>query len=292
MKRIALKVDVDTYNGTRTGVPRLIDCFRRHGARASFYFSLGPDQTGRGSARESLKRYYNATTRLYGRILPGPDIGRLCQTIMTDVRDAEFEAGIHAWNRARWENAGFDADPALVEEEMRHAIMRYEEVFATAAQGFAAPGWRMSRHALRLTQRLGFLYASDCRGSHPFLPVINGELIACIQIPTTLPTLDEVLSLDASLAPEQAVDRIFQLSRAIPGDHVFTLRAELEGIRFAGAFESLLDRWKESGYELVTLAELHATLKAETLPRCSVEIGEVPGRHGSRLIQGDEFPRP
>jgi peptidoglycan/xylan/chitin deacetylase (PgdA/CDA1 family) len=292
MKQIALKVDVDTYNGTRTGVPRLIESLRQHGARASFYFSLGPDQTGREAACESLKRYYNTTSRLYGRILPGPEIGRLCRAIMTDVRDAGFEAGIHAWNRARWEKAGFDAEPALVEEEMRHAIMRHEEIFATPAPGFAAPGWRMSRHALRLTQRLGFLYASDCRGSQPFLPVIDGELIACIQIPTTLPTLDEVLSLDASLVPEQAVDRIFQLSRAIPGDHVFTLRAELEGIRFAGAFESLLERWRESGYELIPLAELHATLKAETLPRCSVEIGEVPGRHGSRLIQGNEFLRP
>ena len=292
MKQIALKVDVDTYNGTRTGVPRLIESLQQHGARASFYFSLGPDQTGREAACESLKRYYNATSRLYGRILPGPEIGRLCRAIMTDVRDAGFEAGIHAWNRARWEKAGFDAEPAFVEEEMRHAIMRHEDIFATPALGFAAPGWRTSRHALRLTQRLGFLYASDCRGSQPFLPVIDGELIACIQIPTTLPTLDEVLSLDASLTPEQAVDRIFQLSRAIPGDHVFTLRAELEGIRFAGAFESLLDRWRESGYELIPLAELHATLKAETLPRCSVEIGEVPGRHGSRLIQGNEFLRP
>ena len=290
MKQIALKVDVDTYQGTRTGVPRLIDSFRRHGARATFFFSLGPDQTGRDSARESLKRYYNTTTRLYGRILPAPDISRLCRTVMTDARDAGFETGIHAWNRVRWETAAFDAEPALVEDEMRQAIMRYEEIFATPAQGFAAPGWRMSRHALRLTQRLGFSYASDCRGSHPFLPVIDGELIACIQIPTTLPTLDEVQSLDTSITPEQAADRIFQLSRAIPGDHVFTLRAELEGIRFTGAFEALLDRWKESGYELVTLAEFHATLKTETLPRCSVEIGEIPGRPGNRLLQGKMFP--
>lgn len=290
MKRIALKVDVGTYQGTRTGVPRLVDCLRQHGARATFFFSFGPDQSGRESARESLKRYYNPTTRLYGRMLPAPDIGRLCRTIMTDARDAGFETGIHAWNRARWENAGLNAEPALVEEEMHHAVRRHEEVFGGPSLGFAAPGWRMSRHALRLTQRLGFSYASDCRGSYPFLPVIDGELVTCIQIPTTLPTLDEVMTLDAGLTPEQAVERIFQLSRAIPGDHVFTLRAELEGGRFIGAFEALLDRWSNGGYNLVALTDLRATLEPETLPRCSIETGTLPGRPGNRLIQGKTFP--
>lgn len=209
---------------------------------------------------------------------------------MTDARDAGFETGIHAWNRVRWEGAGFDTEPALVEEEMRQAVKCHEEIFATPAQGFAAPGWRMSRHALRLTQRLGFSYASDCRGTHPFLPVIDGELVDCIQIPTTLPTLDEVMILDANLTPEQAAERIFQLSRAISGDHVFTLRAELEGIRFVSALETLLERWTNGGYELVALIDLHTTLKSQTLPRCSVETGIVPGRPGNRLIQGKTFP--
>ena len=292
MKRIALKIDVDTYHGTRSGVPALTALLQRNDARATFFFSLGPDQSGQEMRKESLGKYYDLNTRLYGRLLPGPQIAARCAEILLQTARAGFETGIHAWDRAHWEEKILAGGNALAEDEMNKACKRFSEIFSVPAKTHAAAGWRMNRHALRLTQRLGFLYASDCRGSHPFLPVINGELIACIQIPTTLPTLDEVLSLDASLAPEQAVDRIFQLSRAIPGDHVFTLRAELEGIRFAGAFESLLDRWKESGYELVTLAELHATLKAETLPRCSVEIGEVPGRHGSRLIQGDEFPRP
>jgi undecaprenyl phosphate-alpha-L-ara4FN deformylase len=52
----------------------------------------------------------------------------------------------------------------------------------------------MNRHALRLTQRLGFCYASDCRGKFPFIPVIDGEIVLCPQLPTTLPTLDELLA--------------------------------------------------------------------------------------------------
>jgi hypothetical protein len=49
----------------------------------------------------------------------------------------------------------------------------------------------MNREAFRLTQRMGFVYASDTRGTHPFLPVIKAEIVACPQYPTTLPTLDE-----------------------------------------------------------------------------------------------------
>ena len=292
MKRIALKVDVDTYQGTRTGAPLLLERLQKHHAQASFFFSLGPDHSGREPARESQKRYYNTSTRLYGRMLPAPEIGRRCQKVILDVRNAGFEAGIHAWNRVRWETAGFDAEPALVEDEMRRAIERYEEICAAPAQAHAASGWRMSRHALRLTQRLGYSYASDCRGTHPFLPVMDGELISCVQIPTTLPTLDEVVFLDTSLTPEQALERIYRLSLAIPGDHVFTLRAELEGIRFIDAFDTLLKQWAENGFALIALGELRAKLITETLPRHSLEIGSVPGRLGKRLFQGIEFPQP
>ena len=44
---IALKVDVDTYAGTRDGVPRLLEIFDRFGIRATFYFSMGPDNSGK-----------------------------------------------------------------------------------------------------------------------------------------------------------------------------------------------------------------------------------------------------
>ena len=48
---IALKVDVDTLRGTREGVPRLLALLKRVGAGATFFFSLGPDHTGRAMLR-------------------------------------------------------------------------------------------------------------------------------------------------------------------------------------------------------------------------------------------------
>lgn len=289
MKQIALKIDVDTYQGTREGVPALADLLQRHGAQATFFFSLGPDQCGREPRLGSLKSHYGLASRLYGRLLPAPDIGARCRDIMRAVHEAGFETGIHAWNRARWERSILGSDNAWAESEIERACKSYEHIFGAPATAYAAAGWRASRHGLRLEQRRGFSYASDCRGNHPFFPVVDGELIACVQIPTTLPTLDELLALEPELSADQAMDRIVQFSRVIPGDHVFTLRAELEGMKFLGAFEKLLNGWKEHGFRLVALRDIHASLDSEALTRNTVDFVEIPGRSGLRMMQGDIF---
>ena len=43
---LTLKIDVDTYRGSREGTPNLARLLREHGADATFLFSLGPDHTG------------------------------------------------------------------------------------------------------------------------------------------------------------------------------------------------------------------------------------------------------
>jgi undecaprenyl phosphate-alpha-L-ara4FN deformylase len=289
MKRIALKIDVDTFRGTLSGVPALIELLQRHDAMGSFFFSLGPDRGGREPRSSSLLRYYGLSSHLYGRLLPSPNIGNRCAETLRRASSAGFEVGIHAWDRVAWEQKIEHAENQWVEAEMGKARARFEEIFAHAANSHGAAGWRMNRHSLRLTQRLGFSYASDCRGSHPFVPVIDGEIVACPQLPTTLPTLDEILALEPGCSSDQAADRILQLSSAIAGDHVFTLRAELEGMKFASAIERLLSGWKSKGYQLVALRDIHSRLDLQTLPRHAVSFSEAPGRRGLRMTQGPVF---
>ena len=289
MKRIALKIDADTYRGTLTGVPTLIELLQRNDALGSFFFSLGPDRSGLEKRADSLARYYGLGTRLRGRLLPGTNIGRRCADTLRNASAAGFEVGIHAWDRVGWEQKIQRADNRWVESEMAKSRSCFEEVFGEPATAHGAAGWLMNRHALRLTQRLGFDYASDCRGSHPFIPVIDGEIVACPQLPTTLPTLDEILALEPGCSPDSAADRILQLSSAIAGDHVFTLRAELEGMKFASVFERLISSWKSKGYLLVALHDIRSTLDLQALPRHTVSFIETPGRRGARMTQGPEF---
>lgn len=289
MKRIALKIDVETYRGTLSGVPALIEILQRHNVGGTFFFSLGPDHSGREALSSSLGRYYGLSTRLYGRLLPSPNIGTRCSEILRQAGNAGFETGIHAWDRVGWEQKVHQAGNPWIEAEMNKSCARFAEIFAEMPRAHGAAGWRMNRHALRLTQRLGFSYASDCRGNHPFLPVIDGEIVACPQLPSTLPTLDEVLMLEPGCSPDQATDRILQLSSAIVGDHVFTLRAELEGMKFCSTFEHLISEWKNKDYQLVALREIHATLDIQKLPLHNVRFADVPGRAGARMMQGKPF---
>ncbi|SDG86013.1 polysaccharide deacetylase family protein [Propionivibrio dicarboxylicus] len=290
MKRIALKIDVDTLAGTRIGAPALAQLLDRQQVKGTFFFSLGPDRAGCQKSGESLKRFYPLATRLRGRLLPSADISRRTLDILRRIHSEGHEVALHAHDRVAWE-AGIDkATTAWIDAEMSRAEKRFTEIFAEKPAAFAAPGWKSQRHALRLTQRLGYSYASDTRGSHPFIPVIDGEIVACPQLPTTLPTVDEVLALDPALTTAGAYERILKLSLAIPGDHVFTLRAEIEGMRFLTEFEKQIADWKEAGTALVPLRELRADSAVALLPRHVVEWAEIPGRRGLRMTQGPAYP--
>lgn len=300
MPKLALKIDVDTWRGTLQGVPRLVEILRRHRAGASFLFSLGPDHTGRAIKRvfrpgfmkkvqrTSVVSHYGIKTLMYGTLLPGPDIGRRGADILRATRDAGFETATHCWDHVKWQDGVEHADPAWTEREMRRAHQRFAEVFGTDSPGHGAAGWQMNAHALRMTQRLGYRWASDCRGSHPFIPVWNAEIVACPQLPTTLPTLDELVGVD-DLTPENVHQHLLRISAETTQDHVFTLHAELEGLKFGDTLERLLTGWREQGYEMVSLGNLRDALDPALLPRHEIRRGEVPGRSGLLMVQGEEF---
>lgn len=300
--RLALKVDVDTLRGTREGVPRLVEIFRRHGVGATFLFSLGPDHTGRairrvfrpgfvGKVRRTgVVHHYGMKTLLYGTLLPGPDIGRRAGEIMRMTRDEGFETGIHSHDHVRWQDGVAAADAAWTLSEMTRACERYADVFGEAARVHGAAGWQMNLHALRLTQRLGFEYASDGRGAHPHLPFWNAEPVRCPQFPTTLPTLDELIGLDG-VSATNAADRLLHLTEApVASGHVFTLHAELEGMRLSPVLEQLLGGWKAQGWRLGSLRQMRDAVEPLALPRAYVGIGTVPGRSGTLFVQQGPFP--
>jgi peptidoglycan/xylan/chitin deacetylase (PgdA/CDA1 family) len=305
MARIALKVDVDTLRGTREGVPALAAALQRAGAPATFLFSLGPDHTGRAIlrvfrpgflskvSRTSVVEHYGVRTLLYGTLLPGPDIGRRAGAQMRAVRDAGFEVGVHCWDHIKWQDRLLQQhDDAWALAEMQKATTRFAQVFGMPAMQHGAAGWQFNDAAARAEAGLGIRLASDGRGTTPFMPVDEaGRQIGPPQFPTTLPTLDELIGIDG-LDASNVHAHLLGLTEGTAQDQVYTLHAELEGMKLMPVFERLLAGWKAQGHALVTVGQLAAGVDLDALPRHRLALGEVPGRSGLLSLQGARWEPP
>ncbi len=310
MPLLTLKIDVDTYRGTREGVPGLVRMLARHGAGATFLFSLGPDHTGwalrralrpgffQKVSRTSVLEHYGLKTLMYGVLLPAPDIGRGCAAEMRAVRDAGFECGIHTWDHVVWQDNVRHRGSDWTARQMQQAFQRFSEIFGVAPRTHGAAGWQMNAHAFSQLDALGIGYASDGRaaltddgglaepGIGPHRLSVNGKALSCIQMPTTLPTLDELLGRTIAgvvITPANIADFLLGLT-ADGRDHVYTLHAELEGQKLAPIFDQLLAGWKAQGYRLGSMADYNGSLDRASLPVRPMQWGVLPGRSGELII--------
>ena len=248
--RLALKVDVDTDRGTREGVPNLVADCREAGAPAVFLFSLGPDQTGRAItrvlrpgffqkvSRTSVVQIYGVRTLLNGTLLPAPHIGRRNAHGMRAVRDAGFEVGIHCHNHYRWQDYVQRMSLAAVRAEFEAARAEFRRIFGGEAPTAGAPGWQSNARSREIYDEAGLLYASDTRGGVPFFPRVDGTVFNTLEIPSTLPTFDELMGRP-EYPDEKIVPHYLSLLRA-DRVNVFTLHAEIEGMGRRALFRGLL----------------------------------------------------
>ncbi len=308
---IVLKIDVDTYRGTREGVPNLVRLFQQHAARATFLFSLGPDHTGRAMkrvfrpgffskvSRTSVVEHYGLKTLLYGTLLPGPDIGQRCANEMRATEAAGFECGIHTWDHVLWHDSVRHQNPAWTARQMQQSAQRFADIFGHAPATHGAAGWQMNPQAFSELDNMGIQYASDGRAAlnaegalcHPQsgpyrLQNEQAKLYRCIQMPTTLPTLDEILGLNIGgeiLHTGNVAQHLLKLTQN-PRNHVYTLHAELEGQKLAPVMAELLAGWHKQGYRFATMGDYYQTLDPAKLPVAPIRWGELPGRSGELLM--------
>ncbi|MDB5909807.1 MAG: xylanase [Massilia sp.] len=312
---LTLKIDVDTYRGTREGVPNLVRMLRKYNAHATFLFSMGPDHTGWAMkrifrpgffskvSRTSVLEHYGFKTLMYGVLLPAPDISRDAAGPMKAVAEAGFECGIHTWDHVRWQDNVRGSGASWTSAVMRRAEDRFRQVFGYNAPTFGAAGWQMNNFAFVEHDAAGYAYASDGRaplnedgslrepqaGPHRF------QGTSCVQLPTTLPTLDELLGRTINgltLTRANIAGHLLKLTEGARRDHVYTLHAELEGQKLSPIFEELLSGWKAQGYRLASMADYYHKVKNLPLPDYPVSWGEVPGRSGELIVSAPIAARP
>jgi undecaprenyl phosphate-alpha-L-ara4FN deformylase len=290
--RLALKVDVDTDRGTREGVPNLVADCREFGVPACFLFSLGPDQTGRAITRvfrpgflgkvgrTSVVQTYGLRTLLNGTLLPAPHIGRRNADTMRAVHEAGFEVGIHCYNHYRWQDHLHGMTPAEVRAELTAARDEFRRIFGREAHTAGAAGWQSTAESRAAYDEAGLLYASDTRGAAPFFPKIGERVFRTLEIPSTLPTLDELLGRPEF--PDETIVPHLLASLRADRVNVFTLHAEIEGMRHRALFRALLEAAKTAGMTFVRLDEIARELLAnrDRIPVCAQAMAPIDGRSG------------
>jgi len=293
--RLTLKIDVDTHAGLANGVPILRDCLASHGIRASFFVVCGPDRMGRRLARLLRPRFvwkllrtraarvYGWRTLLSGTLLPARPVAAAFPDLLCGLVRAGHEVAIHGHDHARWQDDLPRLTAAEVAAEVKQARAIYRAALGTDARGFAAPGWRCTPASLAAIDDAGFAYRSDTRGTCPYRPAADGRVFRVPEIPTTLPTLDE---LYGAVGRDPATLADYVAGRIRPGVlNVHTIHAELEGGPHLDVLEALLSRVAGRS-RFVRLCDEAEALVSADLPICTVRDGEVPGRPLPVAMQG------
>jgi undecaprenyl phosphate-alpha-L-ara4FN deformylase len=289
MKKIALRIDVDTFRGTRHGVPVLLDLFARHEITGTFYFSVGPDNMGRHlwrllkpaflwkMLRTNAASLYGPEILLMGTFWPGPAIGKGNSDVIKAAAQAGHEMGLHTWDHHQWQSKIDRMTPEQLFESLRKGVDTLGEITGEAPATSAVPGWKCTDQVLLEKAKFPFKYNSDCRGQSVFMPRVNGQLLSQPQVPVTMPTYDEALGRDG-INNSNYNDHMLTLLKE-DQLNVLTIHAEAEGNICRDMFDEYVRKAKDMGYEFTMLKD---AIPAETsvIPPGRIDNRAFPGREG------------
>jgi len=264
--KVGLRVDVDTFRGTKLGVPNLCRLFADYGINASFFFSVGPDNMGRHlwrllrpkflfkMLRTKASKLYGWDILFKGTLWPGPVIGKKLGGVISSAAEAGHEVGLHAWDHHAWQAHIDTMDAQAVSRSLIRGVNLLTKILGSSPVCSAVPGWKCNDLVLMEKSRFPFRYNSDCRGDGIFRPLVDDEQLAQPQIPVTLPTYDEMIGQDG-VTESNYNERLLALC-ASDRLNVLTIHAEAEGIACFDMFDKFLKMAKAQGISFVPLGEL------------------------------------
>jgi undecaprenyl phosphate-alpha-L-ara4FN deformylase len=293
LMKIGLRIDVDTFRGTRDGVPALCRMLAAHSIAATFFFSVGPDNMGRHLWRLArpqflIKMLRSRAANLYGwdillrgTFWPGALIGKNLGHCLRMAAGAGHEIGLHAWDHYTWQARTDQLTQSEIQRSLALGVETITALLGAPPVCSAAPGWRATEEILSVKEKFNFRFNSDCRGQSVFQPVAQGRVLTQPQIPTTLPTYDEIVGRDG-VTMATYNDHLLALVQDAQFP-VLTIHAEVEGIACRDVFKQFIQRAQTLGHEFTPLGSL---LPAPALiPPGRIEKGFVPGREGWVAVQ-------
>lgn len=261
-----------------------------------FFFSVGPDNMGRHlwrllrpsflvkMLRTKAASLYGWDILLKGTFWRGPSIAKGGAAAIIQATNEGHEIGVHAWDHHGWQAGVEKWSAGQVEILLQKAVDSLQQLTGQYPVSSAAPAWRCTDNVLLAREKFNFLYNSDCRGSSVFVPEIDGKRLHTPQIPTTLPTYDELIGSEG-VTDANYNDHLLSFFR--PEQlNILTIHAEVEGIACSSLFRSFLTRARENGYTFCPLGSFVSEAPLESLPSQEIVSTEIPGRDGWISTQG------
>lgn len=289
MIEVAFKVDVCNHRALHAGLPELLRTLDRAGAPASIFVSFGPDHSGRAirrifrrgfltkMLRTRAPRMYGVRTLFSGTLLPAQAVGESAAALLRAAEAAGHAVGLHGFDHVGWQDGVAQMDEASVRASYARSLDLFAQTLDHAPRFSGAPGWQITPASLRVQDELGLAFASDCRDGAPFYPELDGGSAKTLQVPTTLPTSDELLA--AGAARERELDGWYQAHLAPDRPNVIGVHAEAEGIHFAGWLRRWLDALRERAVAFVSLTDVAERERGRAATH-RVVARELPGRVG------------
>jgi undecaprenyl phosphate-alpha-L-ara4FN deformylase len=292
---VGLRVDVDTLNGTREGIPFLLDLFARHGIHASIFFSVGPDNMGRHlrrllkpafllkMIRSNAPGLYGWSILFQGTFWPGRKIGKAAEGVIRQAAMTGHEIGLHAWDHHYWQISSDHLNRDGIARQLDLGMTELTRILDRPATCSAAAGWKCTDNVLLEKNQYDYQYNSDCRGDAIFVPVVDHHELDAPQIPVTLPTYDEIIGSDG-INDGNYNEHLLSLLK--PGRlNVLTIHAEVEGVSRRNLAENFFELARKRNLSFCPLGQLLPENRA-LLPRCTIESKPLPGREGTLCWQG------
>jgi len=293
LKKLCLKIDVDTHDGMRDGVPALLEDLEYFKAKATFCLSFGPDNAGRAIFRlfthpsflkkmlyTGAPRLYGLRTVLSGTLLPARPIATAFPEICRQVVSQGHEAIFHAWDHRKWQDHLGNMDRQEIRQEFKKGFSAFESVFSRRPLAVAAPGWQATPESLSVEEELDLLYASDLRGTFPCFLKADDRSFSTLQIPTTGPCIEELLTVGIRDEEDISSHLLMALQEA---DHpVLAVHAEVEGGLFRPFFRRFMAKLTREFDGFLTLEEIASKLLEDPgkIPVLKFHEKALPGRAG------------
>ncbi|MHB8909605.1 MAG: polysaccharide deacetylase family protein [Syntrophales bacterium] len=276
---LGLKIDVDTYQGMKRGVPRLLSLLRDEGLPATFYLSVGPDASGRAilqilrnprffkkMVRTKAATLYGLRTALYGTLLPSPLIALSFPETVRRIMAEGHEVQFHAWDHRRWQDELTTRPEEWIRDWFNRGIAGFEQLTGGSPTSFGAPAWLIDDRVFGVISSRHFDYLSCTRANAPFIH----EGVDLIEIPSDLPCFEEIGLTNGD-------ERI--LSALEPGGiHVLPVHAEVEGGLMSERFLGLVHAVKKLDYGFLPLKGILPLLNRKSLSTRRFRLELLPGR--------------